>query len=183
VRYLILVAVVAGINVLPAFGPPTWLILVFARINWHLNPVVLVILGALAAVSGRSALMWASQRFSSQLPARLVGNLDAARQLIEGKKRGLVVLVSAFIISPLPSAQLFIAAGFLHLPRRIVAGAFFAGRLVTYSLYIGVATTVDSRFSHLFKDLLGSPWSIATQLALLLILTLIPLIDWKRFAR
>ncbi len=182
-RYLLLVAVVAGINVLPAFGPPTWLILVFARINWHFNPVVLVILGALAATSGRSVLMWASQRFSSRLPARLAGNLDAARQLLEGKKRGLVVLVSAFILSPLPSAQLFVAAGLLHLPRRVVVGAFCAGRLVTYSLYIGVATTVDSRFSHLFKDLLGSPWSIATQLALLLTLALVPLINWNRFIR
>jgi membrane protein YqaA with SNARE-associated domain len=142
-----------------------------------------VILGALAATSGRSVLMWASQRFSSRLPARLAGNLYAARQLLEGKKRGLVVLVSAFILSPLPSAQLFVAAGLLHLPRRVVVGAFCAGRLVTYSLYIGVATTVDSRFNHLFKDLLGSPWSIATQLALLLILALVPLINWNRFIR
>ena len=37
--YLALFAIVFGINLLPAFGPPTWAILVFTRLHWHLNPI------------------------------------------------------------------------------------------------------------------------------------------------
>jgi hypothetical protein len=32
-QYLVLFAIVFGVNLLPAFGPPTWTLLVFARIT------------------------------------------------------------------------------------------------------------------------------------------------------
>ena len=44
--YLTLVLIVVAVNLLPAFGPPTWTILVVARLDWHLNPIALVVLGA-----------------------------------------------------------------------------------------------------------------------------------------
>ncbi len=43
VLYLIVAAVVLGVNLLPAFGPPTWAILVFYRLNMHLPVVGLVL--------------------------------------------------------------------------------------------------------------------------------------------
>ena len=46
--YLALVVLVVVVTMLPAFGPPTWTILVFARLNWHMNPVALVLLGAVS---------------------------------------------------------------------------------------------------------------------------------------
>ena len=44
-------ALVFVINLLPAFGPPTWSVLVYARLRWHLDPVALVLVGAGAAAS------------------------------------------------------------------------------------------------------------------------------------
>ncbi|MCW2691467.1 MAG: hypothetical protein JWM67_71, partial [Mycobacterium sp.] len=35
VGYLVLLAVVFGVNLLPAFGPPTWAVLVFFRLDQH----------------------------------------------------------------------------------------------------------------------------------------------------
>ena len=43
--YLALFLLVLGVNLLPAFGPPTWSLLVYARLRWHLDPVALVLLG------------------------------------------------------------------------------------------------------------------------------------------
>ena len=52
-RYLILGLLVFGVNLLPAFGPPTWSLLVYARLRWHFDPVLLAVLGAFAASAGR----------------------------------------------------------------------------------------------------------------------------------
>jgi hypothetical protein len=40
--YLAVVAVVFLANLIPAFAPPTWVILVLFKLNWRLNPVALV---------------------------------------------------------------------------------------------------------------------------------------------
>jgi hypothetical protein len=42
----------------------------------------------------------------------------------------------------------------------------FAGRLVTYSLYIGAATLATKQFGAVVGNIFGSPWSIALQLVL-----------------
>jgi len=49
VRDLVLGLLVFGVNLLLALGPPTWSLLVYARLRWHLDPVLLVVLGAFAA--------------------------------------------------------------------------------------------------------------------------------------
>ena len=41
--YLALAGVVFGVNLLPAFGPPTWAVLVFFRLNSQLAAVPLVL--------------------------------------------------------------------------------------------------------------------------------------------
>ncbi len=37
--YLLVAGVVLGVNLLPAFGPPTWAVLVFFHLNMHLDVV------------------------------------------------------------------------------------------------------------------------------------------------
>ena len=42
-NYLAAFGTVLGVNLLPAFAPPTWAVLVFFRLQSGLNPVVLVL--------------------------------------------------------------------------------------------------------------------------------------------
>jgi len=180
VAYLALFAVVFGINLLPAFGPPTWSVLVFARIHWHLVPVALVLLGATAAVAGRYLLARGARHFEGRLPTRLRDNLEDARALIERKRVGAVALFGVFVVSPLPSAQLFLAAGLLDLPLGLLCIAFFLGRLVSYSLYVSLATIADKHFGNVVGGIFGSPWSIAVQVGLLAVVCVLPFIRWRR---
>lgn len=54
---LAVIGIVFAINLLPAFGPPTWALLVFARFRWHdIPPAALIAVGALAATAGRLIL-------------------------------------------------------------------------------------------------------------------------------
>lgn len=182
VGYVWVTVIVFAINLLPAFGPPTWAVLVFVRLNWHLNPVTLVLLGCLAAVAGRFLLARGARRFQRILPPRYVANLSSAKSLITRTKVGTAGLVAVFLVSPLPSAQLFVGAGLLELPLRVLSGAFFAGRLVTYSLYVGGASLAAKKFGDVLGNVFGSFWSFALQLVLLVVVCALPLVNWQRWS-
>ena len=178
--YLAVFAIVFGVNLLPAFGPPTWAILVFTRLHWHLNPVALVLIGAVAAASGRYLLALAARHFSGRLPQRMRTNLEDARTVLQRNRRSTLAVFGLFVVSPLPSAQLFLAAGFLDLDLRLFTLAFFGGRLVSYSIYISIAVVADRQLGNVIGQLFGSGWSIALQVLLLAAVCLLPLVNWRR---
>ena len=180
-QYLAIFAIVFGINLLPAFGPPTWAVLVFTRLHWYLNPVALVLLGALASMSGRYLLARVAHGFKGHLPRWMKSNLEDARTLVEGKRVNMVAMFSLFVVSPLPSAQLFLAAGLLDLQLKLLTVAFFLGRLISYSIYVSIATLADKQLSGVMSQLFGSPWSIGLQVAFLIVVCFLPFVHWRRF--
>jgi membrane protein YqaA with SNARE-associated domain len=179
-QYLLLFVIVLGVNLLPAFGPPTWTLLVFAKINWHLNPVAVVVLGGIAAMSGRYLLALSFRRFRGRMSPRLQGNLAAASDALVKRRGSAIASLALFAISPLPSAQLFEAAGLLDLDLVPLTLAFFLGRLVGYSIYVTVATVAEHQLGAVLRQILGSPWSIAIQVVLLAAVAVLPFISWKR---
>ena len=170
---------VFGINLLPAFGPPTWLVLVAIHSQWHLNAVALVILGAAAAAGGRFVLASSAVWLKPHLPRRYRQNVERAGERLLERRRRAITLAALFLLSPLPSAQLFIAAGLLELPLVPITLAFFAGRLVTYSLYLAAAGAATHALAQVFGDLWGSPWSISIEVAMVLCTVVLPLLPWK----
>jgi uncharacterized membrane protein YdjX (TVP38/TMEM64 family) len=179
VGYLVLLAVVFGVNLLPAFGPPTWAVLVFFRLDQHLAIVPLVALGAVAAAGGRLLLALASRRLRGHISARRTANLAAAgKVLTRDRKRSFVGLL-LFALSPVPSAQLFEAAGLIAVTLLPLTLAFFAGRLVSYSLYVGGASAAaGTNVGHLITSSFTSPLGIAVQLLLVAALVGLTRVDW-----
>ena len=180
VRYLLLLAIVFGVNLLPAFGPPTWTLLVFARLNWHLEPVAIVLIGACAAATGRYVLAVGTRHFRSRFSEKRRANLMAANDLLFAKKGRAWAILAVFVISPLPSAQLFVAAGLLDVALVPLTLAFFVGRLVSYSFYVAAATLAAHQFGGVLRNALGSPWSIALQLLLLAGTAALPFVNWSQ---
>ena len=77
-----------GINLLPAFGPPTWSVIALYAFNSDLELVPLVLLGAIAAATGRFLLAHATRLLGARyLPDRILANLDAAREALEKRRR------------------------------------------------------------------------------------------------
>ena len=179
-RYLLLFLIVFGVNLLPAFGPPTWTLLVFARLTWHLDPVAIVLIGAVAAMSGRFVLATGTRHFRGRLSEKRRANLIAADDLLFAKKGRAWAVLAVFVVSPLPSAQLFVAAGLLDVALVPLTLAFFVGRLVSYSFYVAVATLAQRQLGGVLRNVLGSPWSIALQVLLLAAAAALPFIDWSR---
>ena len=181
--WLLALGCIFGVNLLPAFGPPTWALLVFFRLNSDLAAVPLVLLGAVAAASGRLVLALTTRHFRSRFSAKRRENLEAAEHVLVGSRGKAGAGLGLFALSPVPSAQLFVAAGLLTVPLVPLTAAFFVGRLVSYSIYVGAASAAKDSLGDVLGDVIGSPLGIALQVLLLLGLVLLFRIDWVAVAR
>ncbi len=183
-QYVWVALIVFGVNLMPAFAPPTWAVLVLLQLSYKLPIVPLVLVGALAAASGRYVLALAFRHGRRWLPKKYVANTQAAGELLlQHRGRSLLGMI-VFLISPLPSAQLFEAAGLMAVPLLPLTGAFFLGRLVTYSVYAtGAKAVADTDFGKLLIHQLTSPWGIALQVLMLVGIVMLGRIDWARFKK
>lgn len=175
--------VVFAINLAPAFMPPTWSILAFFAITFGLPVLPLAIGGAFAASAGRLALALASrhsgQRFLSE---RSRDNLGALGDWIDTKGKvaaPLAMLLYSF--GPIPSNQLFIAAGLTTANLVPIVGAFLAGRLLSYTLWVSTAHFAVTRLGDLFAAEFRSATLVGLQLVAIAVLVLFTRIDWRRF--
>lgn len=164
----IALGVVFAVNLLPAFGPPTWAVLVFFSLDFDLPAVPLVIGGALAAASGRFLLATATRRLRPRLSQARIAHLRRAEQALSANRLRAAAGLALFALSPLPSGQLSVAAGLLSVPLAPLTVAFFAGRLVSYSIYVGVANVAERSLGSLALDALTSPLGMALQVAMLI---------------
>jgi uncharacterized membrane protein YdjX (TVP38/TMEM64 family) len=179
-EYLILFAVVLGINLLPAFGPPTWTILVLYGLNSELPVAPAIFVAALAAALGRYLLAHAFRRLGTKIPERYRRNLVTAREAFESRRRAKYAALGLFALSPLPSAQLFEAAGLTGVRLGAFTTAFFSGRLVSYSIYTLSARALRAEtLGDTFWETLRSPFGLAAQLVMIAALIALARIDWS----
>jgi uncharacterized membrane protein YdjX (TVP38/TMEM64 family) len=177
---LVVAGVVFAINLLPAFGPPTWAVLVFLRLNFDVAAVPLVIVGALSAAAGRYTLALGARAYRGRLSAERVASLEALREALERNRTGALAGLALFAVSPLPSAQLFMAAGITGVRLVPLTVAFFAGRVVSYSLYVGAASATEEALGPVLSRTLSSPWAVAVQILLLAGLVALVRVDWAK---
>lgn len=177
-HFFLAVGVVFGINLLPAFGPPTWAVLVYFRYRYDIPEVPLIIGGALAAAAGRFVLALAFRRFGRWLPPKRRESLEVLGRALGQSRKGLISSFIFFAVAPVPSAQMFEAAGLARIRLAPLTGAFFVGRLVSYSIYVGAASAAHKSLAKLFRQGVTSPQAIATQVIAVVVLIAIVKIDW-----
>lgn len=178
--YLLFFALVLGVNLMPAFGPPTWTIIALYALNSGLPLAALILIGAAAAALGRLLLAYGFRLIGRRLSRKRRRSLAAARAVLERRRQGALLGLALFALSPVPSAQLFEAAGLMQVRLLGFTAAFFLGRLVSYTLYAGGARTLrHSDLGQAFADALTSPPGVALQIGAILLLVLLARIDWS----
>ncbi len=179
--YLLLFAIVLGVNLLPALGPPTWSIVALYGLNSTLSLPVVVVVAALAAALGRYALAHGFRLLRHRIPGRMKANLEAAGKALQRRKRHAVLALGLFALSPLPSAQLFEAAGLTGVRLWPFTLAFFGGRIVSYSIYGATAKRIGtSNLGDTFRHELTSPVGIGLQLLMIGLIVAIAKVDWAK---
>jgi uncharacterized membrane protein YdjX (TVP38/TMEM64 family) len=139
---------------------------------------VLIVGGALAAAPGRFVLALAFRAFGTRLPRKRQESLQVLGHAIGESRAGLLASFALLAVAPLPSAQMFEAAGLARIRLTYLLAAFFVGRLVSYSIYVGAASAAHQSLSRLFTKGLFSPQAIAIEVMGVVLLIAIVLIDW-----
>jgi uncharacterized membrane protein YdjX (TVP38/TMEM64 family) len=177
-----LAGVVLFFNLMPAFAPPTWAALVLFSLNTELHPIVIVAVGAIFAGTGRYLLARATGLFRNRISKKSLSNLEAAQTLLTENTSRKLLTIGMFVISPLPSAQLFEAAGLMGVRLLPLTIAFFSGRIITYNFYVFGASELKAHgIGDLITKEFTSVWAILFQVVMIASVVLITRIDWKRF--
>ncbi len=180
-EYLLAALMILGLNLLPAFGPPTWILLVYLTLTLDLEAVPLIVLAVVSAAVGRFLMANGVRKLRLRFPKKYVENMTNLGQKIVSNTLSIWGLFLLFIWSPLSSAQMFVVAGLLpQVNLGILTVAFAIGRCFTYSAYVYGA----HEFSHtdvgqkLISEM-TSPWMIAIQVVLVIGVVALGRIKWK----
>lgn len=176
--YVLVFAGIFALNLMPAFGPPTSAVLVTVSLNLDLRSAPLILGGALAAACGRLVLAHGARRLRPRLSEERLTHLAAAEDYLLANRGRSVTGLGLFALSPVPSGQLFTAAGLMRVRLLPLTAAFFSGRLVSYTIYVTGASAVEQSVGGAFTDSLTSPLGIALQVLALIGLALLVRLDW-----
>jgi membrane protein DedA with SNARE-associated domain len=180
----LLFLVVFGLNLVPAFAPPTWMVFSYVGFRFAtVNIAMLAVIGAAAATLGRVALakmarVVVRQRFMSQ---RTRNNIDSIREYLEPRHKLTFGVFLFYAFTPFPSNYLYIAYGLTTMKLRKIAAPFFIGRSISYSFWGFTASSVARRITVDSTGALSyfSVYFVATQILLLSLLYVFARVDWR----
>lgn len=179
--YVFLASVVLGINVIPAFMPPTWTILAFFVTKYDLQILPVVLIGATFATLGRIILAHLSQNYFRRfLSNNSQENYASIGEFLNSHHKITVPLVIAYAFLPIPSNNVFIAAGLAKMRIGLLAASFFVGRLISYTFWVSLTQKLADNLADLFSRQYAETGSIILQIVGLVLLYLLGKIAWKK---
>lgn len=182
--YFVLAAVIFVMNIIPAFMPPTWIILAIFYIQFNLGLVPTVIIGASSAALGRVCLALLSRHYlEPYLPKIIKENFLALGEYFKKHTRLTAPIVFAYAFLPIPSNQVFIIAGLSNLNLSLIALSFLFGRLISYTFWISVSNAAVTRLDNVFSEYLFQGKGIAAEILSFSIVIIVGLIPWKKVLR
>jgi MFS family permease len=101
------------INILPAFAPPIWMVLTYFQVQFNFNIYILALVGTVASTLGRLILARLSDLVLRKrlLSVRTRANIDNIKDRILEHKGLTIGIFVFYVLSPLPTNQLFLAYG------------------------------------------------------------------------
>ncbi|WP_296228874.1 hypothetical protein [Ralstonia sp. UBA689] len=183
---LALFATVFLLNVMPAFAPPTWMVMSWIGFSRpDADPVLLAGVAACAATAGRLVL--------AQLSCWLVRNhwmreadrqnIDVVRAWLEERKSMTAGLILAYAFSPFPSNYIFIAYGLTGMRLWLIGLPFFIGRWVSYLTWTHIAQ-IGARYLDEESAIDGAYMGLYFVLSQVVFLALVygfAKVDWRYF--
>lgn len=166
------------LSIIPILTPPTWIVVVSAySLNDQLNPILLSMIGATAAITGRLILLQLSTIGRRAINDHRKSSLEKLRKYLEKTRYGYLIGTLIFALLPLPSNMLFISYGLINAKSISIVVGFWIGRFLAYIIMI----YVSQYFFNSFTEILNS--DIQTLLVLnivgIVMTVFMLLIDWN----
>jgi membrane protein YqaA with SNARE-associated domain len=166
------------LSIIPILTPPTWIVVVSAySLDNHLNPFLLSMVGATAAVIGRLILLQLSTIGRKAINDHRKSSLEKLKKYLEKTRYGYLIGTLLFAIAPLPSNMLFISYGLMNAKSIGIVVGFWIGRFVAYIIMIHLSIY----FVDYFRKILNSDIQSLLIIDIIgIIMTLFMLlIDWN----
>jgi membrane protein YqaA with SNARE-associated domain len=166
------------LSIIPILTPPTWIVAVSAySFNDQLNPILLSVTGATAAVTGRLILLQLSTIGRKAINDHRKSSLEKLRKYLEKTRYGYLIGTLLFALLPLPSNMLFISYGLINAKSISIIVGFWLGRFLVYIIMI----YVSSYFFNSFREMLNSDIQtlILMNIVGILMTLFMLLIDWN----
>lgn len=172
------------LNLIPAFSPPTWIVLSYVSVLYKPNWLILTTVGAIAATIGRVLLAKLSNVIvrNKLLSQITVENLDNLSIEMKDRKKLTWGIFLLYAFGPLPSNQLFIAYGLTGLSLKLIVIPFFIGRFASYAFWIVTASKISKNLTVESFDTrnLFTSYFIIGQIVTLLLVYVFAKLDWKK---
>lgn len=181
--YLLLASTVLGMNVIPAFMPPTWAVLAFFVTKYDLPLLPVVLIGACFATLGRIILAQGAGYFRKFLPTDSKANYSSIGEYLNKHKSLTIPLVVTYAFLPIPSNHVFIAAGLAKMKIQILAGSFLVGRLISYTFWVSLTQRLSDNLEDIFSSHFSKIGSIGLEIVGLLFLYFIGKIAWRKILK
>lgn len=175
-------AVAFLLNLVPYFMPPTWAVVTFFVIAFQLEVWPLAIGCAFASTAGRCGLYFVSAKWGRRLlPAQRQKNVAALGVWLNqrpGWRGTLDVLI--YSLGPIPSNDLFIAAGPSGAKLWPISLGFLPGRMVSYPTLALAAKATNDHLGGILTRQWHDPKWLALELLSIVGIVLFSRIDWPR---
>src|SRR5438874_580229 len=176
-------ALAFAINLVPAFMPSTWMVMAFFYIKFGLPLLVLTIGGAIASALGRILLAKASTLFKRRFMRSRESDLDELGEFLNEHRTYVGPAVFAYSLTPLPTNNLFIAAGMAEVNMVAVVAGFIAARVIANTFWVWTTHRAFSSLKDVFEAGLTGPWGIGLEVAGLLSVVLLFKLPWAKWLR
>jgi hypothetical protein len=145
------IALVFLINLSPGFMPSSWMVLAFFYIKFDLPLIPLALTGAIVSGFGRYFLAKGSGLVTTTLFKRKEQDLRKLGEYLESRNKLVAGFVFLYSLLPLPTNNLFLAAGMTRINLASVLAGFWAARLPADLFWIW---TTNATFRNL-EDVFG----------------------------
>ncbi len=179
--YLKLFVVVTFFNALPAFAPPTWLVLAYAKLTNPGEETALILLtGLFGAITGRTILYYLTKFFSLKFMSKQrKEKLHLLKELSDKKPFDIFIVSFLYSLSPLSSNIMFILSGASEINIYPLILGFILGRAISYG--IGIVVYVKSMSA--IESYVKTDLSLLVDLITFFLAIALIFVDWEKVLR
>jgi hypothetical protein len=178
---LVAFAVIFVINLVPAFMPSSWMVMAFFYIQFDLPLLVLTVGGAIVSGFGRYALARESTWVKDRFMRDKTQDLDELGAWLETRGRFIAPSVFGYSLLPLPTNNLFVAAGLAEVNMRWVLLGFWCARIPADTFFVWTTDRVFESLGDVFRGAFGSWLAIVLQLAGAVGIIVLYRLPWARW--
>lgn len=168
-----------GVDLIPFFGPPAWMAMVFFLTKYDLNPWLVLAAGVPGSVLGRYLL----SQYIPKISDRMVNKRKSDElKFVGGKLRQKLwrswLFVFVYSCLPMSTTALFTAAGMARISPLVVIPPFALGKFLSDALMVVSGKYVVTNIHEVGKSLLSFK-SLALGTVGIAVLLAIFFIDWR----